>query len=323
MRWIEPDDADDAPLERGGLLLEVWARPWDRPVTLLRLGRGRAGDDALLLRARAGALDLLMVAGGAEAGHRLDLPPLRPREVLRVAFAFDAAKGRARLSAFLTERGVRLAGQVGDCPGPLARDLVRQAARTTWATAGNPGGDLIFAAVSANPVGPGPLPSIDGSARVATPDGWRRLADLAVGDLVNTPEGGPAPVRWAGRVDLPACGTLAPVRLAAPWHGLDRDLVVAAGQAVVLTGRDVEYLFGLDRVAVGAQHLGEPYRQPDGPTPRHWRWHQIGTEGGQPIRVDGAWLLSHPVDTGSDAPVRPVTVLSHAEARALARERAP
>ena len=75
---------------------------------------------------------------------------------------------------------------------------------------------------------------------------------LEPGDLVATADGGLLPLRRATRLDLPACGSFAPVVLRAPFFGTSHDLLVASDQRVAMSGPEVEYLFGEDEVLVEA-----------------------------------------------------------------------
>ena len=78
---------------------------------------------------------------------------------------------------------------------------------------------------------------------------------LQPGDLVTTADGGLLPLRRITRLDLPACGSFAPVILRAPFFGVSHDLLVASDQRVALCGPEVEYLFNEDDVLIEAGDL--------------------------------------------------------------------
>jgi hypothetical protein len=79
--------------------------------------------------------------------------------------------------------------------------------------------------------------------RIATPDGWAEVQDLAMGDTILTAEGRVVPVLWVGRQTLvpmfmPADrGRLVRIAAGALGEGLPlRDLVVTADHALCLSG---------------------------------------------------------------------------------------
>ncbi len=78
---------------------------------------------------------------------------------------------------------------------------------------------------------------------------------LKPGDLIATADGGLVPLRRVTRLDLPACGSFAPVILRAPFYGDSHDILVASDQRVMLSGPEVEYLFGEDMVLAEAGSL--------------------------------------------------------------------
>ena len=90
---------------------------------------------------------------------------------------------------------------------------------------------------------------------VATPGGPVAAGALRVGDIVLTRDAGPRQVRALRRADLPGRGSYAPIRLRAPFFLNGTDAIVSADQQLVLSGVEVEYLFGEDEVLVRAQDL--------------------------------------------------------------------
>lgn len=102
---------------------------------------------------------------------------------------------------------------------------------------------------------PARAPWIGQRTPVETPRGPVFAGHLQPGDLVCTAEGGLATLRRVTRLDLPACGSFAPVILRAPFFGAGHDLLVASDLRVALSGPEVEYLFGEDEVLVEAGAL--------------------------------------------------------------------
>lgn len=74
-----------------------------------------------------------------------------------------------------------------------------------------------------------------------------------------TKQGESVPVLHKVARSVPARGCFRPIRVRAPFFGLQRDILVAPAQRLVLSGSDVEYLFGEESVLVELRHLvGEP-----------------------------------------------------------------
>jgi hypothetical protein len=78
---------------------------------------------------------------------------------------------------------------------------------------------------------------------------------LRPGDLIATADGGLLPLRRTRLLDLPTCGSFAPVILRAPFFGASHDLLVSSDQRLVLSGSEVEYLFNEEQVLVEAGAL--------------------------------------------------------------------
>lgn len=87
---------------------------------------------------------------------------------------------------------------------------------------------------------------------IATVRGLVMAGHLKPGDLVRTADGGLLPLRRITRLDLPSCGSFAPVILRAPFFGASHDLLVSSDQRIALSGPEVEYLFNEDEVLVEA-----------------------------------------------------------------------
>lgn len=78
---------------------------------------------------------------------------------------------------------------------------------------------------------------------------------LRPGDLVHTADNGLQPVLGVRRLRLPSRGSFAPVILRAPFLGQGSDVLLSADQLVVLSGAEVEYMFGVEEVLVRAEAL--------------------------------------------------------------------
>lgn len=99
------------------------------------------------------------------------------------------------------------------------------------------------------------VPCFVAGTLIATPGGPRPVEALAPGDLVLTLDRGPQPVRWAGQVEVPARGALAPVRFEAGVIGNTAPLLVSPQHRVLLRDARAELLFGAPEVLVAAVHL--------------------------------------------------------------------
>lgn len=92
-------------------------------------------------------------------------------------------------------------------------------------------------------------------ARILTPQGERAVEDLRPGDLVETLDHGPQPIRWVGSSRRAAQGSLAPILIRAGALGNARDLRVSPQHRMLISGWQVDLLFGEDEVLVPAKAL--------------------------------------------------------------------
>ena len=90
---------------------------------------------------------------------------------------------------------------------------------------------------------------------IATPIGRTAIEDLKVGDLVETFDRGPRPIRWIGRRTVKGRGSFAPIRFEAGALGNDRVMMLSPQHRVMLKGWRAEMLFGEQEVLVAAKHL--------------------------------------------------------------------
>ena len=99
------------------------------------------------------------------------------------------------------------------------------------------------------------IPCFVAGTLILTPEGERRIEDLAPGDLVMTHDSGPQPLRWIGSRTMPAEGTLAPIRIEEGALGEHRQLLVSPQHRVLIRDTLSELLFGDSEVLVSAKHL--------------------------------------------------------------------
>lgn len=90
---------------------------------------------------------------------------------------------------------------------------------------------------------------------IETPDGPKPIDRLEIGDLVNTLDNGPQPIRWIGGAQMAGTGVNAPVLIKAGALGNTRDLWVSQNHRILISGAWAELLFGQNQVLVAAKHL--------------------------------------------------------------------
>ncbi len=81
-------------------------------------------------------------------------------------------------------------------------------------------------------------------ALIATPEGGRAVEGLKVGDLVETMDHGPQPIRWIGTKSQKAAGDLAPIQVPAGVLGAQQTLKVGPQQRLHLAIPMMDLLFG-------------------------------------------------------------------------------
>ena len=243
----------DELLSKGTLLIETRLSPDGRPQDLLAF-RGQGGWlSALTLKAIPGGGLTLVIAQNGEITHATILPNSGTRtDVVRVTYAWDAPKRWARLAIERPEGSdVCMASVANPKPIPVA-DLQALFLAHNQRYFSE---DVVFVAFSDQVEPIGPMPTLTRSVPVETSQGFVRTDHLKRGDLVRTEQTGLVPVLHTVKRTVPARGSFAPVRLRAPYFGLQQDIIVAPDQRLVIRGSEVEYLFGREAVLVPARHL--------------------------------------------------------------------
>lgn len=162
---------------------------------------------------------------------------------------------------------------------------------------------------------------------IATPDGPRPVEELRVGDLVETLDNGPQPIRWHHRWRVRVGARTAPVRIGAGALGPGvprRDLLVSPQHRIMVRSAIAARMFGVPEVLVAAKKLtGLPGVAQDGGashvTYAHFMCarHEIVFANGAPAetlypgpearKVLAGLLDGVPQATGTGAPVRALT----------------
>ena len=99
------------------------------------------------------------------------------------------------------------------------------------------------------------IPCFVAGTRIRTPQGERPVETLKPGDLVDTLDNGPQPLRWIGRRSVPATGALAPVAIRAGTFGRHGRLMVSPQHRILVRDALAELLFGETDVLVAAKDL--------------------------------------------------------------------
>ncbi|WP_172298579.1 Hint domain-containing protein [Pseudoruegeria sp. HB172150] len=217
----------------------------------------------------------------------LKKPRTTSHDTLRLTYSWDAPARRGVLTAENTTSGTAVHAFFEE-PQPLLgediHDLVNGQAFIDPAVS-------LFA-VSDRIEPSGPMPGFLEGSWIGTPDGPRRIEDLAEGDEVLTARNGAQPIRHLVSHEMPATGSFRPVRLRAPFLGLRTDLCVAPHHRIRVNGTDTEYLFGNENALVEARHLGPmigPAHAGSGATARYY---QMVLDHHDCVNVAGGWAES-------------------------------
>lgn len=244
--------ADDL-LTAGSTVFEARQSPEGRPQVLLGQRTDFPWQRSLTFQAIPGGGIALVQVHGADITHAaIQHQDSGRSDVLRITYSWDSAAKWGRLALEQPESNRIVTVSVPD-PKPIPledlRDLMLGRGNHTFSQ------DVVFAALSTQIEALGPMPSFVPSTPIATPWGYKPAAQLRRGDTVHTLHSGVVPILRRLSRCVPARGSYAPVRLRAPYFGLQQDIIVALDQRLVIDGPEVEYLFNKEAVLVPARHL--------------------------------------------------------------------
>lgn len=114
---------------------------------------------------------------------------------------------------------------------------------------------LLWFGATTHDTAPRPASWVHHQTAIATPLGLRQAGSLTPGETVLLHDGTTRRLQSVRRCDLPGRGSHTPVRLRAPYIVPGRDHLVSADLPILMTGGDIEDLFGEEEVLVAAQHL--------------------------------------------------------------------
>ncbi len=266
------DRARDGLMAKGSLVIETRMPTARRPRQLLSYQGSGDWPFHLSLHADPGGGLVLILDHGGEVIHRaINHSDAGRMDVLRITYAWDSPRRWGQLALERSDQEMVPMLPV-HCPSPLrvedALALIRPGPQRHVAP------DVLFVALSDQIEPVGPMPSLCADVPIATPHGYRPVCDLQRGDMVLTDNGCAVPVLHVVKRTVPASGSLRPVWIRAPYYGLAQDICVAPTQRLVLSGSEVEYLFGQNRVLVSAGHLdGTTTATPDcvDPVVTYWQ----------------------------------------------------
>lgn len=130
------------------------------------------------------------------------------------------------------------------------------------------------------------------------------IEQLAEGDLVETRDNGPQPVRWIGERTAPAYGHLAPIVVAKGALGNHSDLIISQQQRLLLSDWRAEVMHGSAEVLVVAKDLvnNDTIQQRDGGMMEYFHIlfdrHEVISADGVP--AESLHLCSHLLDSMAD-----------------------
>ncbi len=243
----------DVLMPRGSLMVETRLSPDGRPRKMLEVRRSHPWAFSLSLQALPGGGFILIETQNDRMRHvTLPFVPDGRMDVVRLTYRWDAPAKWGRLTM---ERPETDTAHSEDIQPPHPLPMADLAQTIIHSHHRDPAADVSLLALSDQVEPQGPQPGLTGNLPISTPHGYKPAGILKRGDLVMTKSGEAVPVLQVVRQTVPAHGSLRPVRLRAPYFGLRRDIVVAPHQRLVISGTQVEYLFGSEAVLVPARHL--------------------------------------------------------------------
>ncbi|TGD43787.1 hypothetical protein EEB11_07300 [Pseudotabrizicola sediminis] len=291
--WLALSDlalpgGDTRPLEQGLFICET-ALPLGEGSVLLQWQDGPQRSFSIFADPRAGIV-VLHRAGQLVRRHVLPGPLPFGQGSARITYGWSRHTGAWRLSygriGLGEECTIAGVGPIALSPHELAGLCRRDGAALRHRS-------LLWFGVTQGARPPERAPWLGLRTPVQTARGPVAAGALRVGELVRTADSGLQPVLRVNRLRLPSRGSFAPVILRAPFLGQGSDVLLSADQLVVLSGAEVEYMFGVEEVLVSAGALANgTIGRLDG---RQAAIDCVALDLGLPelLLVDGLRLLSH------------------------------
>ncbi len=254
-------------LTRGTIMFETRLSANERPQVLFGYKTTHPSLRSLTFQAIPGGGIAMVQVQGKDITHAaIQHNDAGRTDVVRITYSWDSTAQWGRMTLEQPE-DTHVVSVVVDKPRPLSlddiRDLMLGRNDQTFAP------DMIFAALSDRIEPIGPTPTLLPSTPLATPWGYKPASQLRRGDTVMTKNTGVVPVLHRVSRMVPARGSFRPIRMRAPYFGLQDDIIVSPDQRLMIDGPEVEYLFGQEAVLVPARHLVNGFAalyEPCGPT---------------------------------------------------------
>ncbi|THD76633.1 hypothetical protein E7681_01990 [Thalassobius vesicularis] len=277
-------------LARGTLMLETGVPCHSRPQMLLSYHHLHPWERGLALHALPDGSVVLVVTQGGSVVHSVLHHGLTGQgHTLCVSYVWDAPARTGHLSVKSLDTGRMYLQPVAN---PLPLSLGDLQAIFQHPSAADMDRQVAFAALSDSIQPIGPMPSLAPDVPILTEQGYRPIRQIRSGDLVRTSAGDLVPVLANLRHSLPARGSFRPIRLRAPYFGLQRDITVAPSQRLCVSGSDVEFLFGSPAVQLPARHLVNGVSAWYVDCPPVVTWHQLLLSQAQAVLAAGAPMQS-------------------------------
>lgn len=247
------DTSGSGLLTRGTIMFETRLSADGRPQVLFGYKTTFPSLRSLTFQAiPGGGIAMVQVQGSAISHAAIEHHETGRTDVVRITYSWDSAAKWGRMTLEKPEE-TAIVSTVVEHPQPLSiediRDLMLGRGDQTFAQ------DMIFAALSDQIEPIGPMPTLLSNTPVATPWGYKPVRDLKRGDTVQTASAVVVPVLQTLQRTVPARGSYRPIRMRAPYFGLQQDIIVSPDQRLIIDGPEVEYLFNQEAVLVPARHL--------------------------------------------------------------------
>ncbi|HKK98325.1 MAG TPA: Hint domain-containing protein [Marivita sp.] len=277
-----------ACVPKGSVVLETRLSPDARPQTLLSYRRDGASSASFSLMSTPHGSVVLVIAQDDKLVHEVvDRGREARTDTLQVTISWDMKHRAGRLAVARPETEHVVIRHFAMTHAPLLSDLLALA-RPQGLTEIDP--DVIFVALSTAIEPVGPMPTLSPSVPIETAQGLKFATTLQKGDVVRAASGKLVPVLQSIRREVPALGSFRPVRLRAPYFGLTEDIVVSRHQRLLVSGPEVEYLFGREEVLIPASALVNGFAGHFEPAPRFVTYHQILLPQHDAVRLPDAAL---------------------------------
>lgn len=254
-----PQLANDPRLlvTRGSLLFETRLNDSEQPQALFGFTAEQPWKRNLMFRSiPCGGVQVEQVLGGETAQAEIKPGKVGRTDYIRITYSWDTTARWARMTLELPQE-LKIASVIMNNPSPLMlgdlQNMMLGGGNSTFSQ------DMVFAAFSDAIEPVGPLPTLLPDTPLRTPWGYESVGNIRRGDTMNTRDSGVVPVIHHLSRNVPARGSFRPIRLRAPYFGLNQDITVSPEQLLLIDGPEVEYLFGQEAVLVPARHLANGF----------------------------------------------------------------